>query len=317
MRLRFLRRGFTLVELLVVIAIIGALVGLLLPGIQAARESARRSSCGNNLKQIGTAILNFASTKRAIPAGFSYFTDRPGDPSWGWATFILPYLEQANLYDGLQPETRRLSAVYSGSSSAADRALLQTVIPAYRCASDTAPTLNTLASFSYSNHFPIATSNYVGNAGSQLITGGYNAPHIDVDCGGVFFGMRDAKSPAPGRGPLGIRLEQVADGTSKTIAVGERSAFNYAAVWAGVGKSDNYDNESTARTLGRPGFPANFDFITAGSPENHGKGFSSPHAGSVQYLSLGGSVATVKDSVTATQLSYLCNRQDGSLFSLP
>jgi prepilin-type processing-associated H-X9-DG protein len=305
-----------LVELLVVIAIIGVLVGLLLPAVQAAREAARQSSCRNNLKQIGTAILNFESSKRAIPAGFSYFTDADA-PSWGWATFILPYLERADLYDGLQPETRRLSAVYTASASAADRALLQTNLPTYRCASDTAPALNTLLRFGGSNHFPIATSNYVGSAGAQLITGSYNAPHNDVDCGGAFFGMRDSKSPAPGKGPLGLRLEQVADGTSKTIAVGERSAFNYAAVWAGVGTSGSYANEFTARTVGRPQFPMNFEFRTAGAPENHGKGFSSPHAGSVQFLFLDGSVALVRDSLTGIQLGYLANRQDGVTFSLP
>src|SRR4026209_85045 len=87
-------RGFTLVELLVVIAIIGVLVALLLPAVQAARESARRSQCSNNLKQIGIATHNYADTFRgAFPVGgYNY--------GWGtWLVGLLPYIEQQNLYE--------------------------------------------------------------------------------------------------------------------------------------------------------------------------------------------------------------------------
>ena len=87
------RRGFTLVELLVVIAIIGVLVALLLPAVQAAREAARRMSCGNNLKQMGLACQNFYDTYNSLPP-----VDM-GD-NWGtWAVCILPYTEQSNLYN--------------------------------------------------------------------------------------------------------------------------------------------------------------------------------------------------------------------------
>ncbi len=104
-------RGFTLVELLVVIAIIGILVSLLLPAVQAAREAARRMQCSNNLKQIGLSLHTFHDTRKFFPpGGISTSTTAtalrtkqafniPGGVTHGWAVFLLPYVEQQNLYD--------------------------------------------------------------------------------------------------------------------------------------------------------------------------------------------------------------------------
>src|SRR5213595_3323169 len=91
------KQAFTLVELLVVIAIIGVLVALLLPAVQAARESARRSQCNNHLKQVTLAMHNYADTyKAAFPVG-EYSC------CWGtWLVALLPYIEQQNLYDQYQ-----------------------------------------------------------------------------------------------------------------------------------------------------------------------------------------------------------------------
>jgi prepilin-type N-terminal cleavage/methylation domain-containing protein len=101
-RLDASRRGFTLVELLVVIAIIGVLVALLLPAIQAARESARRMQCVNNMKQLGLGALNFESAKKRLPP--SGQCDSTGGASTTYmihsvATYILPYIEQMAIYN--------------------------------------------------------------------------------------------------------------------------------------------------------------------------------------------------------------------------
>jgi prepilin-type N-terminal cleavage/methylation domain-containing protein/prepilin-type processing-associated H-X9-DG protein len=87
------RRGFTLIELLVVIAIIAVLIALLLPAVQSAREAARRAQCTNNLKQIGIAMHNYHDQQGTLPPGVK-------GSVWGtWLLFILPYIEQGNLYN--------------------------------------------------------------------------------------------------------------------------------------------------------------------------------------------------------------------------
>src|SRR5687767_8536224 len=94
------RSGFTLVELLVVIAIIGILVALLLPAVQSAREAARRMQCGNNLKQLGLALLNYEAGQRVFPFGCGGAVGHQRYAQTGtWAAFILPQLEQQALYD--------------------------------------------------------------------------------------------------------------------------------------------------------------------------------------------------------------------------
>ena len=95
------KNGFTLVELLVVIAIIGILIGMLLPAVQMVREAARRTSCSNNMRQIGLALMNYEGAHKRFPSGWEAqdITYSLSDPGWGWSATILPFLEGQNVHD--------------------------------------------------------------------------------------------------------------------------------------------------------------------------------------------------------------------------
>ena len=321
--------GFTLVELLVVIAIIGVLIGLLLPAVQTAREAARRSSCQNNLKQIGLGILNHESSKKAYPAGYTYYGNN--EPCWGWGTFILPFMEQVDLYDRLQPDKRKLSAICGASAAQQDRDALQTKIGQFRCPSDRSPDLREKSRFADSTSsgslfsggsFPLATANYIGVAGANLFSGTYNAPMKNFDTGGIFFGVDDESASPPGRGPLGVRITEISDGTSETIMVGERELKGLGAVWTGVGNAaEDFGPGGTCATLGRSGFKQNWDVYDLYGSDNRGKGFSSQHPNGVQYLFADGSVAFITDGISEMSvaspgifgLQALANRNDRNL----
>lgn len=138
------KRGFTLIELLVVIAIIAILIALLLPAVQQAREAARRSQCKNNLKQIGIALHNYHEQTGSFPP--SYVNAGGRDTRWGWGTLILPMLDNAPLYELLDPT--------AGDGKSAGDPGMQETVNVYLCPSSTGPLTN-------SNFNNLATSNYV------------------------------------------------------------------------------------------------------------------------------------------------------------
>jgi prepilin-type N-terminal cleavage/methylation domain-containing protein/prepilin-type processing-associated H-X9-DG protein len=225
--------GFTLIELLVVIAIIGLLVGMLLPAVQAARESARRTQFTNNLKQIGVALQNYHDGKRVFPPGY---LDRNTDPTstpdndlgpgWGWASLLLPYLEEGNL----SSQINFGQAVGVGSNATVS----QVALPVYQCPSD--PLQQPFPVYDSSLTIPIATvahGNYVGcngweecffNAGGAGNGGGADglSGGLGMAGNGVFF--RNSRTIAA----------KVTDGLSNTIFVGERSGDHAPSTWTGA-----------------------------------------------------------------------------------
>ena len=221
--------GFTLVELLVVIAIIGVLVALLLPGVQAARESARRTHCTNNLKQHGLALQNFHDARRHFPPG-TPGSDRlyaPGKPfHHSWVTYILPMLGEQALYD-------MYDFKLSWSKSPNDRVTVNRTLPLQWCPS--------------SEHKWLDQGDYGGIFGPGK-TSGLNLSKPAALSG--FFNCVDSTNVE-----TGTRIKDITDGTKYTLAVAESAG---GTVWQnrwGNGTSEYAphglinDDRSTASTV--------------------------------------------------------------------
>ncbi|NBT35745.1 MAG: DUF1559 domain-containing protein [Betaproteobacteria bacterium] len=128
-------RGFTLVELLVVIAIIAVLIGLLLPGLQAARESARRSACTNNLKQLGVALVNYHDARGAFPPGTPRMFSGSAPCEWGYLLhYLLPHLEQDAYYQAIGQTSFALGNPWT--TTAWPASVRDTPIQSFLCPSD-------------------------------------------------------------------------------------------------------------------------------------------------------------------------------------
>jgi len=204
------KRGFTLVELLVVIAIIGVLVALLLPAVQAARESARRAQCSNNLKQIGLAMTQYADTyKGAFPVG-EYAC------CWGtWLVGLLPYIEQKSLFDQYKfcgamgdPDTTRR---YSGSQNLP---VTRTQIQAYTCPSDSTTASPGIIS-------GITFHNYVANHGSTTLARLATFGTLLNGQPNKFKGAPFILVSSTTSNPQVVRYADVFDGLSNTMAFSE------------------------------------------------------------------------------------------------
>ncbi|MBL8892910.1 MAG: DUF1559 domain-containing protein [Planctomycetaceae bacterium] len=197
------RGGFTLVELLVVIAIIGVLMGLLMPAVQMAREAARRTSCQNNLRQLGLALHNYESAKQVFPPSTRIDGAAANQP-WSAQSFLLPYFEGGNVYDRIDFKigyhTAGNKSLFPPNGIAALR------IAMLMCPSEVNDRSRIDTATGLPNHYPL---NYAMNVGQYLV---YN-PVTKADGGGMFF--PNAK----------LRPANVSDGLSQTFAFGEVKAF--------------------------------------------------------------------------------------------
>jgi prepilin-type N-terminal cleavage/methylation domain-containing protein len=219
------RHGFTLVELLVVIAIIGTLVGLLLPAVQAARETARRSSCSNNLKQQGLALHNHHDAKRAFPPGATLPSTSRFAGNWNWHADILPYMEEGSLHSRL---TFNSSTAFGWNAlGAGASALYNTVIATYQCPSSLFPALYPATEGGIMPVYgspaqPVMCIDYVGIAGAATAS---NADPFSRS-GMITVPSNSAAGCFSRSGMLSLqanKFKDCTDGTSSTIMVAEQS----------------------------------------------------------------------------------------------
>jgi prepilin-type N-terminal cleavage/methylation domain-containing protein/prepilin-type processing-associated H-X9-DG protein len=282
------RPAFTLIELLIVIGIIGVLIGLLLPAVQQARESARRAQCSNNLKQIGIAIHSYEATHGMLPPAVTYRNDVPDYGGWfSIHVHLLPYLDQRPLYESinfqigvwgtdlfLMVDPRSRNNVYNSTA-------IHTSVPLFLCPSD-------------AGAFSLTGNNYRGNAGIGPEYGP-NAEHPESG-NGLF--------PEIGR----VRVSQVPDGMSHTSAVCERLQ--------GSGYENTVDRTRDAfRQIGIAYSPADIPDCTYGSAIPATGMFSarSWHQGGVNVLMGDGSTRFVSEGIQQAVWRGFGSRNGGEL----
>lgn len=187
-----LRKAFTLVELLVTIAIIGVLIGLLIPAVQSARETARRMQCANHLRQIGMASHNFESTYQRLPSGLS---GKSPPAKRTWLFDLLPYMENSNLYEQGLGEYEIEASPFLHQSFYA-------LVASYQCPSDPASGSVQWTSGDFDQRL-VAISNYLG------VNGLNGREHSGV----IYY---DSET----------RFRAITDGLSNTLLAGERPPSN-------------------------------------------------------------------------------------------
>jgi prepilin-type N-terminal cleavage/methylation domain-containing protein/prepilin-type processing-associated H-X9-DG protein len=336
--------GFTLIELLVVIAIISVLIALLLPAVQAAREAARRSGCVNNLKQIGLALHNYEQAVGAFPPGYVSAVNptvidacnqdqelRNGvdlGTGWAWGSMILPFLEQQPLYNSIN---FNLSVAFHDNDTCS-----LTALAVHLCPSDDGPSVVPVfadppdpanpGSFSATHIVDtLSRGNYVGMYGLGEIcaqSGALDAPNNNgAGPAGAHAGIFYRNSAT--------RIAAVTDGTSNTIAIGERSHNLSYVTWVArsingwLGKTSSVEGgtdqfnpspeECWTQVLGPAGLEDGLRTIN--NPEAHVEDYWSRHSGGANFTFADGSVHFLKSSINPIPWRALATRNFGEVIS--
>ncbi len=326
--------AFTLIELLVVIAIIAILIGLLLPAVQKVREAAARMRCQNNLKQIGIAMHSYHDVRSKFPPGGAMGTGTgqdyqpwPGNDNNGdwnsdqgnWIVYSLPYLEQDNLYKGINPRANVYNSVHATVSA---NPALQPAPKYIRCPSD--------------DFDPNAkVTNYVGSMGPQCSIGPYGFDPNQQYCT-TAMGWGYATSPDHGndwssngiRGMFNrlgaiINMAMAKDGLSNTILIGESLPKHHDHLAGGAWWHFNSSGAAHCSTIvpinQRSDGPSCPGTAQQSCPSNWNIsfGFKSNHSGGANFLFGDGSVRFVSQSIEHRTYQLLGARDDGLAVNLP
>jgi prepilin-type N-terminal cleavage/methylation domain-containing protein/prepilin-type processing-associated H-X9-DG protein len=292
------RAGFTLIESIISIAIIALLAGLLLPAVQKVRESCSRTSCANNLKQLGLANYGYHDATGSFPAGMSTGVGRFPYPYLSWHARILPYLGQQALWTSIQKAFAQDRSFYD----VPPHAHRGTVVSVFACPSD--PRVSA-PSTKLRSPFPVAFTSYLGVAGTF-------APRDD----GVLFA------------DSAIRVADITDGAATTLMVGERppSADERLGWWyAGTGTNGNGSAEMILGVNDYNFYGQSYNSCTVG-PYLFGPGnlnndcdafhYWSLHPGGGQFIFCDGSVRFL-GYTSAAAMPALATRAGGEALDAP
>jgi len=346
------RPAFTLIELLLVIAIIAVLIGLLLPAVQKVREAAARSQCQNNLKQIGLGMHSFHDSYQHFPVG-TYNND---NVNWGWMCFILPGVEQANLYNILTdpasndrmylPPRMGGGPVDQGAPANGNIDNLHNANAMGRCDANTAIGSGTIPGGAVTSTIktflcpscplpiqkPVSNfgkSNYCGNMGNTANWGatsfGCGGVTGDKNNGVLLFANNDNQTWI-------VRMTDITDGTSNTVMVGEVSeSANVKAsnsggmaaypVWAG-GNGTNAGGPGGTTCNGTTALGSTLRAMdsAAGYTINatgNDMSFGSKHNGGANFLFCDGSVRFLSSSIDPVAYTAMGSRNGGEVFTMP
>jgi len=321
------------VELLVVIAIIGILIALLLPAVQAAREAARRSQCGNNLKQMALALHNYADSYKTLPCGAIGTTNW----SWGlpWIPRILPYVEQMAGYQKMTWIGDHPGWTYNGGANftgpingAAWREVVLSVLICPSCPMDAMVDAG-------QNGYRITRTQYTGIAGATNGNGFTNTPGRErqcCDCCNAVIAQGLISSGGVLPAVEFIDFAKVTDGTSNTICISECSNYIYNDTFTSKNQqvntvhgflmgtpsiqrvqdgTANYWRLFNCTTIRYP--PNSVGITTPGCGANDGQnnGIYSAHPGGVQAAVTDGTVRFISDTIDMYTLRLLATRDDG------
>lgn len=277
------RHGLTVLELLVVLAVISVLLGLILPAVHNVRESARRLTCTNHLRQLGIALHSYHDVYRGLPPGWQPEPTR--GTAWGWAAALLPYIDQA----GLVPAISRNLPVNSPENDFASRQ----VLPLLLCPSDSAPR---------------GFSLYADKGGIHLAARAGEMPLAMLPAAN-YLGVFGTSDPDMVPGPTGDgafieaesrRIAEFDRGLSNVLWLGERTARRLPSTWIGFVVAGE---DAPSRVVGEAFQGPN----RLGADECE---FDSRHPGCANFLWGDGSVRAIADTIDSANYRRLASRRN-------